>query len=1080
MVVCYISIRVAASAERNCSWMQIDIKMKKIFSRFTEQRAFITSYVFMLFCCTSCLTAKTYINEILCIIQEHAIADLSEYWLACLIMITAIGAGYYLYAKTRENNLYIQHRYVAIATFVTLFYSYYRMIDGSFVFWGLIHNGHCFLAYTDTLYVLYALLLIRCKAYKRRVEDNPVKRKMLLDTPINDVDDDFFGYNKMAMALLSDLRTTDVSKRGFTVGITGKWGIGKSSFLNLFEKLIQDSGDIVVRFYPRSSESYKQISSDFFSVLSEELSQYHTGVVKMLGKYARSIRSLEGEGWINRTFDAFENWSDDDDKARIETAIGEIGRKIFIIIEDLDRLTAKEILEVLKLTDRNGNFRNTFFITAYDKDYANSVLRHYLGYDRSQVFTDKYFNYEIALPAHNIHTERNYVRRYLTQQVAFEEQDAITKAELLDAWDNIGDEVIRALGVMRHVKRFLNIFMSRYPNVKNDVDVKDFLRLTLLRYKDIEAYYMLSEADIVVRGNFITSGSESVVYQMKDVESYLSNRQNGWDGTLNLLNKLFPKQETKETYNLDSDYKKIMMVNSFDLYFFDEMVGKLYHKELSRLFVEEDENMAVSLLREMVEKDEKSVEEYLRSRNMRRLATQHALNREMLLLMELYKLRRNINNQSSLVWLMNSEAAKEAVEHGVVGEKEEYQNIIQDLLKELINDYPIEVGGLLLLHVEEYQHRGASELLLSRNQYVELAIWCQRIYFSKFGEENWNLSNALRLSDIKMVKGNELVVVEDARKELKAFMELHADYFAKMIVHVNVSRIPKSKTITFSFIDEFNPDHFFPVQGFEFTDWVNGCIDDEDTKFVIRRLYDECADGKCFSIPNIAGQDCLEGFESFASVIRDYDADETDDDVLEYLRDNISTDLEGIASGIRREKSDVQASIKRLAAKGLIQARLTLLKDKMDAFHIGDFVMLPEVKFQNMEGSLLYSNNVFRITDIDTSGARLKYKLDTIDDWLEQYDILAIPIDGTHDRDIYYDPIIAASVIAPGQPIPVHHTDYSYYMDHFSRFTYKDKSYVELVNEANCQFVHEVQHYMREELGGCELKINHRVRTNSI
>lgn len=1052
----------------------------RLYKQIIEHRSTLAVYGIMLFCCILCLAANTYITRLLQFLQEHAIAELSEAWLGGAIIIASLCAGCYLYAKTRRNDLYIQHQYVALASFVVLFYAYYRIIDSTFVFWGLMHDGHCVLAYADTVFLLYLWLIVRRKAYKRRNEEESASRTMLLDMPIEDEHEDYFGYHRMASALLADLKATDVSKRGFTVGITGKWGIGKSSFLNLLEKQIKDSDGIVVRFYPRSSVSYKQISADFFSVLSEELSQYHTGVIKMMGKYVRSIRSLDGEGWVNRSLDAIENLVDDDDKARVEAAIEEIGRKIFIIIEDLDRLTAKEILEVLKLTDRNGNFKNTFFITAYDKDYTNSVLRHYLGFDKEQVFTDKYFNYEIALPAHSIHTERNYVRNYLTQQIVFEEQDAITKSELLDAWDNLGYEVIRALGVMRHVKRFINIFMSRFPKVKNDVDVKDFLRLTLLRYKDIEAYYMLSEADLVTRGNFISSGSESVVYQKNDMESLLANRLNAWDGTIDLLNRLFPKQESKETYDLDKDYKKIMMVNSFDLYFYDEMVGRLYHKDLSRLFVEDDEQVAIGKLREMVARDEKSVEEYLRSRSMRRLATQNALIREFYLLMELYKLRRNINNQSSLVWLMNNEAAKEAVEHGVVNEKEEYQNIIHDLLKELISDYAIEIGGLLLLHIEEYQRRDTSELLLSRNQYVELAIWCQRTYFTKFGEEDWNLNYALELSDIKIGKGNKFIVVDEAKIELKAFMELHAEYFARMIVFANVSRKPAPRTITFGFIEKFNPYHFFPIDGFVFKDWVNDCIDDEDTRFVLNRLYGECKDGQYLSIPNMSGKDNIEGFDMFATAIRDYDANKLDKEVLDYLKENISSDLETIVFALEQDKDAIRSSIKRLADRGLIEGRLVSMKEKMEPFEVGDFVMLVKEKYQKVVDSLIYTNNVFRILEIDESSITPKFKLEGFDNWYEHDEVLAIPIDGVHDKDIYYAPVIMASYVAPGQPVPEHHTDYSYFMDCFKRCTYKSKTYVELVKAANCQFVHEVQHYLKEELGGSDLKINHQINYNRV
>jgi hypothetical protein len=68
-----------------------------------------------------------------------------------------------------------------------------------------------------------------------------------------------------------------------------------------------------------------------------------------------------------------------------------------------------------------------------------------------------------------------------------------------------GGFIVAQLGTMRHVKRFLNIFMSRYPKVKNDVDVADFLVLTLLRYKDLTAYNSLFELRFIRRGSTFDS-----------------------------------------------------------------------------------------------------------------------------------------------------------------------------------------------------------------------------------------------------------------------------------------------------------------------------------------------------------------------------------------------------------------------------------------------------------------------------------------------------------------------------------------------------------------------------------------------
>ena len=86
------------------------------------------------------------------------------------------------------------------------------------------------------------------------------------------------------------------------------------------------------------------------------------------------------------------------EKQRINEVLRSLNRNIYIITEDLDRLTGEEILEVLKLIDANGNFCNTFFLTAYDKNYVNGILKRTLKLDNDSTdYTDKYFNYEYIL-----------------------------------------------------------------------------------------------------------------------------------------------------------------------------------------------------------------------------------------------------------------------------------------------------------------------------------------------------------------------------------------------------------------------------------------------------------------------------------------------------------------------------------------------------------------------------------------------------------------------------------------------------------------------------------------------------------
>ena len=388
---------------------------------------------------------------------------------------------------------------------------YFRVIDTNFVFWGVISCGHCFIAWSDVTYILVGFLVYRKFKYKPYEQQKQHANPLVRDSAITNQNEDFFGYQKMVDSLLADLYDTDVENEAFSVGIAGKWGVGKSSFINLLRNSIPKKGGLIVDLYPRSSMNLSAISLDFFNSLSCTLKDYHTGSWHIVDKYVKSLRCIEGKGWFNKTIDAIEVFAKIDEKERLQNVITEIGRKIFVIIDDLDRLTALEILEVLKIIDRNGSFKNVIFVVAYDKEYVNAVLRKYLGYEGSDMFTDKYFNFEYSLPAHNFYMERQYVANYIRNKITFDDGDAVTKDDLMNVWKRIGDSVVRYLGLMRDVKRFVNILISRLVSIKDNVNIEDFIFITLLRYKDLDLYYKLSTADMLIGGNQFLEGDPAFV-----------------------------------------------------------------------------------------------------------------------------------------------------------------------------------------------------------------------------------------------------------------------------------------------------------------------------------------------------------------------------------------------------------------------------------------------------------------------------------------------------------------------------------------------------------------------------------------
>lgn len=116
-----------------------------------------------------------------------------------------------------------------------------------------------------------------------------------------------------------------------------------------------------------------------------------------------------------------------------------------------------------------------------------------------------------------------------------------------------------------------------------------------------------------------------------------------------------------------------------------------------------------------------------------------------------------------------------------------------------------------------------------------------------------------------------------------------------------------------------------------------------------------------------------------------------------------------------------------------------------------------------------YGTNLYKIVEIRGNVVRLA----GVQTEVSLAQLKPVAIDGVEDRWIYYDPVIAASIVFPGDEIPAHRTDYSYYMDAFEHcFDERHKSFRVLVAKEKLVYVHEVQHWLRKHHQEDRLKIN--------
>lgn len=1015
------------------------------------------------------LTFQVYIADLLRYLVDHVICNIDQNWGLVLLLFLWVLLGSYIYRATQDCKLYIQDRYFVIVILAAFFNFYFRVIDTNFVFWGVISCGHCFVAWSDVTYILVGFLVYRKFKYKPYEQQKQNANPLVRDSAITNQDEDFFGYQKMVDSLLADLYDTDVEKEAFSVGIAGKWGVGKSSFINLLRNSIPKKGGLIVDLYPRSSMNLSAISLDFFNSLSNTLKGYHTVSWHIVDKYVKSLRCIEGKGWFNKTIDAIEVFAKTDEKERLQNVITEIGRKIFVIIDDLDRLTAPEILEVLKIIDRNGSFKNVIFVVAYDKGYVNAVLRKYLGYEGSEMFTDKYFNFEYSLPAHNFYMERQYVANYIRNKITVNEGDAVTKADLLTVWNRIGDSVVRYLGLMRDVKRFVNILMSRLASVKDNVNIEDFILITLLRYKDLDLYYKLSTADMLIGGNQFLEGDPELLYLKDTTIPEINARHFGWQYASNILQRLFPIKGQKVHYDLRADYRKVRTANAFDTYFFDAVSGKILHKDLRRLFDSSSNENSINIAKELYNADQTSLLQYLQSRTIKVLGTKANLERYLEILLYLYHYS---NKNSSIEYLFvsfwDTDIYDDIKNIDIFKKQNDYKKWILAFIKRAILEYPVAIGGISLNFLE-LQEKEMNRTIFDKNELISVILLCQRTYLNKWGENDWNIEIAFQLSIIKLSDRRPVKYVKKAGEEIKAFMSKHVQYFIANVIDTYVDS--HSSSTLLQFYDWFVPSAIFQTEGYSFREWLNKYVKDDDAKYVLRRIYDASLK---YDKP-ILYQELQKGifdFSGVATILREQDAEELDTKVLDAISSCVGVDLKTLAERLDYDEKDVQLSLCRLSEKNQCNLFWANLKHQMDAIKKGDFVRLRDSIYQQKIDFLIFKVNAFVVDSIGQNPDET-IKLKGIENEVSVGDVEAIPIDGIHDLCIYYDPFVAASYVGADGHVPAYNTDYSYFIDHFKKVQVDGKSTLyDEMEKANVQFVHEVQHWLSSEFNDYGLKIN--------
>ena len=486
----------------------------------------------------------------------------------------------YVYHNLFVKEKYLSHQFRAFWYSVIAVYLYYR-IEETFVFSGFDYG----IAYLDLL-LIWGFFLFCYEIYRlyhSRILSG-YSNGLIGDTPIRYVEDDHLGYSDYAKAVAKFMNDTDCSQSSFSIGIEGVWGQGKTSFVNLLKSELKEYGYIIVDFNARASANCNEIQEDFLASLRNSLSNYYVGISGVIKKYGKALQVTEEYNPALKFFqiDSWPNLSSSWES--LDKAIKNTGRRVVICLDDLDRLTGEEIMEVCKVVDKNGSFPNVFYIVSYDKVYVQNILGSYLELEKTDDFLDKYINIEFSLPKKVYLVLLGELLKYF--------EDSINKKEFV----NVSIDAIRQffarnakiieprLSTMRDVKRFYNQFRFDYQPVQNDVRFEDYFFLELIKYRYKEEYEKLRCGDYTSKG--ANMFDKEINYKKELIYLNCLDEKDDNPQCWDILLRLFPLAKNK-TYSDDwyqSRWNRICNVLFYDIYFYQQSEGVIYNKDLQGLF----------------------------------------------------------------------------------------------------------------------------------------------------------------------------------------------------------------------------------------------------------------------------------------------------------------------------------------------------------------------------------------------------------------------------------------------------------------------------------------------------------------
>jgi hypothetical protein len=315
------------------------------------------------------------------------------------------------------------------------------------------------------------------------------------DAALENSDQDCFRRAPFAKAIAQTLSSLP-DKTSIAIGIYGPWGDGKTTVLSFIKEAIrEDAHMIAMDFNPWRFGEEDELLRSFFDSLVGKVGQSLTDAKDFVNKWKDVFIAVPYVGTAAEKLAAkLTARKLEEFKTKTEELLETAGKRIVVLMDDIDRLETEEIQAVFRLIKLTASINYVAYVLAFDDEVVAAALQEKYGAvsQSGQGFLEKI----IQVPLHLPKIPTAVLRRFCCKCV--EESLKAAGVKLADEEQKLFCSHLTLIAPQIHTprqcKRYANGVAFALGILREEVNPVDLLLIEALRifhprlYKIIRSY----------------------------------------------------------------------------------------------------------------------------------------------------------------------------------------------------------------------------------------------------------------------------------------------------------------------------------------------------------------------------------------------------------------------------------------------------------------------------------------------------------------------------------------------------------------------------------------------------------------